>query len=132
MLGAVLCCAGKLEWASHDLSTIFVQRKNLASPSFLRMIRDVLRFGAEAPKVLDPEQAHVFRDMTLAQYLDKFGYSDAFRFNYVLPMCAAVWSVPNATVSKGQHGTGGCRSCYARRVLEWLCGGTCTESAWMR
>lgn len=43
--------AGKLEWASHDLSTIFIQRKNLVSPSFLRMVLDVIRFGKEAPQV---------------------------------------------------------------------------------
>jgi predicted NAD/FAD-binding protein len=42
---------GKLEWASHDLSTIFVQKRNLLSPTFLRMIYDVIRFGCEAPKV---------------------------------------------------------------------------------
>jgi predicted NAD/FAD-binding protein len=43
--------AGKLEWASHNLDTIFAQRSNLGSPSFLRMIYDVVRFGKEAPKV---------------------------------------------------------------------------------
>eukprot|EP00879_Flechtneria_rotunda_P030571 GHRR01033220.1.p1 GENE.GHRR01033220.1~~GHRR01033220.1.p1 ORF type:complete len:106 (+),score=12.64 GHRR01033220.1:748-1065(+) len=90
---------GKLEWASHNLSTIFIQRKNLLSPKFLRMVYDVIRFGQQAPKVLDPEQAHIYSPMTLGQYLDNNGYSDAFKFNYVLPMCAAVWSVPNATVS---------------------------------
>jgi predicted NAD/FAD-binding protein len=42
---------GNLEWASHDLDTIFTQRSNLASPSFIRMISDVIRFGREAPKV---------------------------------------------------------------------------------
>ena len=46
-----VACAGKLEWASHDLSTIFIQRKNLFSPSFLRMVLDVIRFGREAPQV---------------------------------------------------------------------------------
>jgi hypothetical protein len=50
-------------------------------------------------QVLDPEQVHVYRDMTLGQYLDSNGYSEGFKYNYVLPMCAAVWSVPNATVS---------------------------------
>lgn len=89
---------GKLEWASHDLSTIFVQKRNLLSPSFLRMIYDVIRFGREAPKVLDPAQAHVFKGVTLGQYLQEQGYSESFKNNYVLPMCAAVWSVPNATV----------------------------------
>lgn len=50
-------------------------------------------------QVLDPEQTHVYRDMTLDHYLDSKGYSEGFKYNYVLPMCAAVWSVPNATVS---------------------------------
>ena len=27
---------GRLEWGSHSLDTIFAQRSNLASPSFLR------------------------------------------------------------------------------------------------
>ena len=42
---------GRLEWASHDLDSVFAQRKNMASPSFLMMLRDVVRFGKEAPKV---------------------------------------------------------------------------------
>jgi predicted NAD/FAD-binding protein len=49
--------------------------------------------------VLDPQLAHVYRDMTLGHYLETQGYSEGFKFNYVLPMCAAVWSVPNTTVS---------------------------------
>jgi len=34
---------GKLEWGSHGLDTIFAQRSNLASPSFLRCTH-VIRF----------------------------------------------------------------------------------------
>jgi hypothetical protein len=50
------------------------------------------------PQVLEPSAAAATRDMTLATYLDKHGYSDAFRRHYLLPMCAAVWSVPNQQV----------------------------------
>jgi hypothetical protein len=42
---------GKLEWGSHNLDTVFAQRKNAASPTFLRMVADVIRFGQQAPKV---------------------------------------------------------------------------------
>ena len=42
---------GRLEWGSDNLDTVFAQRRNLASPSFLGMLRDVVRFGKEAPKV---------------------------------------------------------------------------------
>jgi hypothetical protein len=41
---------GRLEWGSHDLDTVFAQRSNAASPSFLRMVADVVRFGQQAPK----------------------------------------------------------------------------------
>lgn len=37
-----------------DLDTIFAQRSNLLSPTFLRMVYDVIRFGREAPKVRTP------------------------------------------------------------------------------
>ena len=42
---------GRLEWGSDNLDTVFAQRRNIASPSFLGMLRDVIRFGKEAPKV---------------------------------------------------------------------------------
>lgn len=55
----VFCPAGKLEWASHDLSTIFIQRKNMFSPTFLRMVMDVIRFGREAPQVSTVSQLDI-------------------------------------------------------------------------
>lgn len=51
-------------------------------------------------QVLEPANTHVYRDMTLEQYLQKHKYSKPFTYNYVVPMCAAVWSVPNAQVSR--------------------------------
>jgi hypothetical protein len=52
---------------------------------------------------MGPEEREC-RGMTLGQYLDKHGYSQGFRSNYVLPMCAAIWSVPNMQV----RSRGGC------------------------
>ena len=43
---------GALEWGSRGLGAIFAQRGNLLSPTFLRMIWDVIRFGREAPEVI--------------------------------------------------------------------------------
>lgn len=50
-------------------------------------------------QVLKPELAAEYQRMTLGVYLEKGGYSKAFISNYLLPMCAAVWSVPNNQVS---------------------------------
>lgn len=46
-------------------------------------------------KVLDDP---AYQRSTLGEYLSAKGYSDAFQTGYVLPMCAAVWSVPATQV----------------------------------
>ena len=48
---AVSMDGGALEWGSRGLRAVFAQRGNLLSPSFLRMVWDVLRFGRQAPLV---------------------------------------------------------------------------------
>lgn len=68
---------GKLEWASHGINTVFAQRRNIFNLSFLRMVRDVLRFGREAPKVLDEANTKTYRDVTLGQYLKAEGYASS-------------------------------------------------------
>jgi predicted NAD/FAD-binding protein len=49
--------------------------------------------------VLKPELADKYAKMSLGQYIHDKGYSGAFVSHYLLPMCAAVWSVPNAQAS---------------------------------
>ena len=44
-----------LEYNGTSLNTLFAQRRNLLRPSFLRMIRDILRFNREAPALLDSD-----------------------------------------------------------------------------
>ena len=55
---------------------------------------------SRAPQVLLPEAAATYGRMGLGAYLARHGYSEAFKRNYLLPMCAAVWSVPNALVGQ--------------------------------
>eukprot|EP01025_Chloroclados_australasicus_P005212 TRINITY_DN11504_c0_g2_i5.p1 TRINITY_DN11504_c0_g2~~TRINITY_DN11504_c0_g2_i5.p1 ORF type:complete len:1114 (+),score=82.38 TRINITY_DN11504_c0_g2_i5:37-3378(+) len=91
---------GELEWSGDNLDTIFAQRSNLLSPSFLGMVWEVLRFGRQAPKVLESSQISQYEQQTLGDYLESNGYSEAFKRHYVLPMCAAVWSAPESTMMK--------------------------------
>ena len=80
-----------IEWSGTDLNTVFAQRKNLANPKFLRMLRDVLRFSKQADRLLsDPTTAR----LTLGQLLEREGYGDAFRDWYLIPMGSAIWSTP--------------------------------------
>jgi len=84
---------GELEWASHNLDSILAQRKNALSPKFISMIRDVFKFSSIAKEVLSPSWE--FPNITLGEYLDKRGFSKTFAFDYLIPMTAAVWSVPH-------------------------------------
>jgi predicted NAD/FAD-binding protein len=80
---------GMLEWAGTNLNTVFAQRRNLYSPSFLGMLRDVLRFNASAEQHLHNamRERHSVGDMLLAN-----GYGQPFQHHYLLPMAAAIWS----------------------------------------
>lgn len=89
---------GAFEWGSRGLGALFAQRRNLLSPTFWRMVADVVRFGRGAREVLAPESAAEFARMTTGKYLLLRRYSATFVRHYFLPMCAAVWSVPEAQV----------------------------------
>ncbi len=79
-----------LEYAGTSINTLFAQRRNLCSPYFLRMVRDILRFNREAEQHLARDPALVA--MTLGQYLRQYQYGEGFREHYLVPMGAAIWS----------------------------------------
>jgi uncharacterized protein len=80
---------GRLEWAGTNLNTVFAQRRNLFSPSFLAMLRDILRFNASAERHL----ASASRNRcSVGELLLEGGYGAPFQRHYLLPMAAAIWS----------------------------------------
>ncbi|HUN91028.1 MAG TPA: FAD-dependent oxidoreductase [Burkholderiaceae bacterium] len=82
----------RLEWAGTNLSTVFAQRRNLASPRFLRMLGELLRFNRHARAVGAGQRSA--DGLTLGEFLDRHRYGDALRHWYLLPMAAAIWSSP--------------------------------------
>ena len=77
-----------LEYNGTSLNTLFAQRRNLLRPSFLRMLWDILRFNRESVALL----AGGDDALSLGEYLDRGGYSHAFREQYIVPMGMAIWS----------------------------------------
>ena len=90
----------EVEWGSLGLGAVFAQKGNLVRPKFLNMIREILRFGREAPRVLLPENEAKYQDVDLGTYLKTNGYSKFFAENYVVPMCAAIWSCSDQDTHK--------------------------------
>ncbi|KAK7677754.1 hypothetical protein QCA50_019306 [Cerrena zonata] len=84
---------GAFEWAGNNLFTVFAQPSRLLDPNMWRLIYDVLRFNTCARRVA-MEYSKVNEDVSIGDYLNREGYSDAFRDNYLIPLTAAVWSTP--------------------------------------
>ena len=80
---------GRQEYSGTDLGGLFAQRRNLASPRFWSMLRDLERFYRRAPRDL-PEMGSI----GLGTYLDGLGCGAAFRNDHLYPMAAAIWSTP--------------------------------------
>lgn len=78
-----------LEYNATNLKGLFSQKRNLLNPKFLRMLFDITRFYKEAPELL---QDAAFRELTLSEYLESNGYSQAFMEDHLYPMTGALWS----------------------------------------
>ncbi|HPF13192.1 MAG: FAD-dependent oxidoreductase [Planctomycetes bacterium] len=85
---SVRCEATRLEYNGTSLNGLFAQRRNLVSPRFWRMTRDIVRFYKEAPEVLRDETNRT----TLGEFLERGGYSQTFVEKHLIPMSAAIWS----------------------------------------
>jgi predicted NAD/FAD-binding protein len=85
-----------LEYKGSNLNSLFAQRRNLLRPAFHGMLRDILRFNREAPRLLAADSA----ELTLGEFLERQRYSRAFIDDYIVPMGAAIWSAPPRAVRR--------------------------------
>ncbi len=81
------------------------------------------------------EHASTYSGMTLAEYLRVNKYSESFLTGYLLPMCAAVWSVPNVQVRVVAHEIVWCRGmrhgmCYLGVQVWHIMHGTLKSWCW--
>ncbi len=93
------CQRTGLMYNGTDLRGLFVQKRNLIRPSFLGMIRDILRFNREAlAYVLDTPGPHddlersIDPGPSLGNWLGRYHFRRAFVEDYLIPMAAAIWS----------------------------------------
>ena len=82
---------GALEYGLRNLDSLLAQRRNAISPTYLRMLYDILRFHKGADRVLTP-------GMSLGDLLATMRMSNAFRDHYIAPFTGAIWSTPAANI----------------------------------
>ena len=85
-----------LEYAGNTINTLFAQRSNILRPSFIRMLRSILRFNSEAEHHLDNLEEFV----TLGDYLSLYNYPEEFINDFIIPMGAAIWSTKPVNMMK--------------------------------
>jgi predicted NAD/FAD-binding protein len=83
--------ARDFEYNGTSVNSLFAQRRNLIRPSFLLMIRDILRFNREALELLASDSSHA-SPLSLGQWLRTKKFGREFVEHYIVPMGAAVWS----------------------------------------
>ena len=79
---------GGVEYALTSLKALLAQPGNLVRPAFWRMVRDILRFNAQAEALAQDEAT------TIGELIQKLDLGDWFQRYYLLPFCGAIWSTP--------------------------------------
>jgi predicted NAD/FAD-binding protein len=88
---------GQLEWLGggerlrETLDGVFAQRANFLSIPFWAMLRDVLRFNRQS--LADRIEGRL-KGLSLGEYVAARGYSHRLLRDYLVPMGAAIWSMP--------------------------------------
>lgn len=79
-----------LEYNGNTINSLFAQRRNIISPSFWRIVLDIVKFNKVCKKhIKDGKDTD---NITLIEFIKSHKLSEGFTHNYILPMCAAIWS----------------------------------------
>ena len=79
-----------IEYGGRGLSAIFANKSNIFNLNFLKMIKEIIVFYNKAPNLLKNN----LEGITLGSYLEKSKLSKYFVEYHIIPMVAAIWSMP--------------------------------------
>ena len=79
-----------VEYGGSGFNAIFANKKNLLNFKFLKMINEIINFYKTAPSLINTETSNA----TLGDYLKSSKLSKYFIEYHIIPMVAAIWSMP--------------------------------------
>ena len=79
-----------IEYGGKDLNSLFCNKKNILNINFLKMIKDIISFYKSDPNFLRNNNENI----SLGDFLDNYKVSDYFKNYHIIPMVAAIWSMP--------------------------------------
>ena len=80
----------KIEYGGSGFNAIFANKLNLFNFYFLKMIKEIVTFYNYAPSLHNNK----IKDETLGNYLKRSNLSKYFVEYHIIPMVAAIWSMP--------------------------------------
>jgi uncharacterized protein len=98
---AVTADAGRFEWKGggenwiETAKGLFAQRRNLLSPSYLWMLRDILTFNQQS---VEDAAAGKLAGLTLRDYFRQRHFAPRLLTDYLAPMGSAIWSAPASEI----------------------------------
>jgi uncharacterized protein len=94
---AVTADGGRFEWKGggnnwrETAAGLFAQARNLLSPSYLWMLRDILTFNTRS---VEDHAAGRLAGLSLGEYFKLRKFAPRLLTDYLAPMGAAIWSAP--------------------------------------
>ena len=79
-----------IEYGGKGFNALFARKNNLFNFNFIKMIYEILSFYKIAPILLKKD----LNNITLGNYLDSSKLSKYFVNYHIIPMVAAIWSMP--------------------------------------
>jgi len=93
---SVACDRTGLEYNGGSLTGLFAQKRNLVSPKFLRMLRDILKFNTLAKRFAIAGDD----DTTMQDFAEQHGLGEMFYDKYLTPIAASIWSADPQKVAR--------------------------------
>ena len=79
----------KIEYSGKSLGSMFCNKSNIFNFKFIKLILDIIKFYKSAPSLLWGNE-----NLTLGDFLEKNKTSSYLKNFHIIPMVAAIWSMP--------------------------------------
>ncbi len=85
-----------IEYSGSGLKGLFANKINIINMNFIKMIKEIIFFYKEVEKI----PAYEYRNQTLSDFLKSKNLSTYFINFHIIPMVAAIWSMPLSLAGK--------------------------------
>ncbi len=93
---SVACDQSGLEYNGGSITGLFAQKRNLVSPQFLGMLRDIIKFNKLAKRFAEQGD----EQMMMQDFAKQHGLGQMFYDKYLIPIAASIWSADPRKVSQ--------------------------------